>query len=100
MAFAITIMPRAQLQIAAAAAWWREHRPAAPRLLEEELDRALSRLAANPRLGTLSPWPRLPDVRRIVARRVGYMIVYRPRLRLKRIEVLAVWHTRRGGPPR
>ena len=97
--FSVMVMPSAHRQIAQISAWWRENRPAAARLFDEELDRALLRLAAHPSLGTRSQWPRLPDVRRLLVRRVEYVVFYRLRQRARRIEVLAVWHARRGGTP-
>lgn len=97
--FAILIMPNAHRQILAVSAWWRQHRQTAPRLFEEEIDRALLRLAHYPALGTRSRWPRLQDVRRLLVRRVEYVVFYRLRPRARRIEVLAVWHARRGTGP-
>lgn len=100
VSFSIIIMPSAHRQIAQASMWWRQNRPAAPRLFDEELDQALLRLSSNPGLGTRSQWPRLPDVRRLLVRRVEYVVFYRLRPRAQRIEVLAVWHARRGSGPR
>ncbi len=93
-------MSRARRQIVGASAWWRMNRAAAPSLLDEELDRALMRLAENPDLGLPAPWTALAEVRRLAVRRVGFVIFYRVRPRAKRVEVLAFWHARReGGPP-
>ncbi|HEX3764979.1 MAG TPA: type II toxin-antitoxin system RelE/ParE family toxin [Kofleriaceae bacterium] len=95
--FAILIMPNAHRQILEVSTWWRKNRQTAPRLFDEELDRALLRLARYPGLGTRSRWPRLQDVRRLLVRRVEYVVFYRLRPMARRIEVLAVWHARRGG---
>lgn len=97
--FAIIIMPNAHRQILEVSDWWRRNRQTAPRLFEEELDRALLRLARYPSLGTRSRWPRLLDVRRLLVRRVKYVVFYRLRPKARRIEVLAVWHARRGSGP-
>ena len=97
--FAIIIMPNAHRQILEVSDWWRRNRQTAPRLFEEELDRALLRLAHYPGLGTRSRWPRLPDVRRLLVRRVKYVVFYRLRPKARRIEVLAVWYARRGSGP-
>lgn len=97
--FAILIMPNALRQILEVSAWWRENRQTAPQLFQEELDRALLRLARYPSLGTRSRWPRLQDVRRLLVRRVEYVVFYRLRPKARRIEVLAVWHVRRGSGP-
>jgi plasmid stabilization system protein ParE len=97
--FAIIIMPNAHRQIREASDWWRRNRQTAPRLFEEELDRALLRLARYPGLGTRSSWPRLQGVRRLLVRRVKYVVFYRLRPKARRVEVLAVWHARRGSGP-
>jgi plasmid stabilization system protein ParE len=71
----------------------------AARLFDEELDRALLRLAVHPGLGTRSQWPRLPDVRRLLVRRVEYVVFYRLRPRARRIEVLGCGtHVEEVGP--
>jgi plasmid stabilization system protein ParE len=100
VAFTIIITPSAHRQIVSASAWWKTNRPAAPGLLDEELDRALLRLADSPNLGTASPWPQLPEVRRFLVQRVEYVVFYRVRPRAQRIEVLAFWHARRRSGPR
>jgi len=48
--FAIIIMPNAHRQILEVSDWWRRNRQPPPRLFEEELDRALLRLARYPSL--------------------------------------------------
>jgi plasmid stabilization system protein ParE len=93
----ILIMPTARRQIAAAVIWWTSNRPAAPALLIEELDRALVHLAENPNAGVL--WPRRANVRRLVLGRVDFLVFYRVRPRAQRVEILALWHARRGQPP-
>jgi hypothetical protein len=49
----IEITDNAQAQISVAAAWWAEHRPAAPGAIHEELDRVLDLLRLQPEIGTL-----------------------------------------------
>jgi plasmid stabilization system protein ParE len=97
VSYSITIVPRAQRQIAAARDWWWANRPEAPTLLGDELDRALQRLVENPNLG--SPWPQRPDVRRLRIARIELLLLYRVRPRAQRVEVLAIWYGRRGDPP-
>jgi plasmid stabilization system protein ParE len=97
VSYSITIVPRAQRHIAEARDWWRANRPEAPTLLGEELDRALQRLVENPNLG--SPWPLRADLRRLRLGRVELLLLYRLRPRAQRVEVLALWHGRRGRPP-
>ena len=90
-------MPTARRQIVAACDWWRANRPVAPTLLEDELDIALDRLAERPNLG--APWPSRPGVRRLVLGRVAFVVLYRVRPRAQRVEILALWHGRRGELP-
>jgi plasmid stabilization system protein ParE len=97
MPYAIVVMPRARRQIAEARDWWNLNRAAAPALLGDELDRALARIAESPNVG--APWPRRAGVRRLVLARVGFIVLYRARSRAQRVEVLALWHGRRGEPP-
>lgn len=97
MRFIVSIMPTARRQIAAAHRWWSANRPAAPTLLVEELDRALAHLAENPRAGM--PWPRRANVRRLALGRVDFLVFYRVCPRALRVDVLALWHGRRGQPP-
>lgn len=94
MPYSIVIVPRAQNQIAAARDWWQLNRPEAPTRLRDELDRALGRLVENPNVGT--PWPRRADVRRLLLGRIEFHLLHRVRLRAQRVEVLALWHGRRG----
>ena len=98
--FSVIIMPSAHRQIAQASTWWRPNRPAVAQLFDDELDQSLMRLAENPGLGSRLQWSRLPDVHRLLVHRVGYVVFYRLRPRAQRIEVLAVWHARRGSGPR
>lgn len=65
-AYAVIIAPEAVLEVAKAAAWWNKNRPAAPRLFQAELDRALLRLADGIEVG-----PRV----RVRGRRGLYVLV-------------------------
>jgi toxin ParE1/3/4 len=89
---AVLFTPRANAELLAAVRWWRSHRPEAPRLVDEELEHALRRIAVYPRSGALV---RGRDVRRVVLRRTEYLLFYRVRPRLGRIEVISLSHARR-----
>ena len=93
--FAIVVSPRAGREIAAASAWWKSNRLAAPLLLADEVSQALARIAENPSIGT--PW--LGERRRLVLHRIEYLVLYRVRPRARRVEVIAFWHARRGASP-
>ena len=93
----IDITEAAQAQIAAASAWWADHRTAAPDALIEDLDRLLDLLLAEPEMGTQARNTRLSGVRRVTLSRIRYHLYYR--LVEDTIQVLALWHTSRGRGP-
>lgn len=70
----------------------------APELLRQELERAFTLIATEPRVGSPALDKGLEGVRRLFLDRVRYHVYYR----LGRddvIEILAFWHTSRGGGP-
>lgn len=97
---AITFTPRASRDIAEAKRWWDANRTKAPKALEEELRATLDLIATVPGIGPIAHNVPLPGVRRIHLERVNYFLYYRPRLDLNQIEVVALWHARRGAGPR
>jgi len=97
-ALAIALTPRAARQVQTALAWWRENRPVAPRMLEQELRDMLSVAAAAPTRGVLVRDTRLPNVRRILLHRTRYHVYYRVDAAGERLEILALWHARRPPP--
>jgi plasmid stabilization system protein ParE len=78
--------------------WWREHRPAAPRLFVEELAATLEMLAAMPMIGRRYRRYQDREVRRALmpaTRFHAYYVVSKDEL-----VILAVWNASRGyGPP-
>lgn len=96
-ALAVLFTPRAIRELLEAVAWWRKNRLEAPRLLDDDIDRALRRIAVFPRS---APLVRGRDARRVVLWRSGYLLFYRVRPRLGRIEVISVLHGRRADLPR
>lgn len=68
-ALTIAFTPRATKQTRRALAWWRENRPAAPDLFEQELRNVLALVAAAPSLGAVARDQRVKDVRRVLLRR-------------------------------
>jgi plasmid stabilization system protein ParE len=87
----------AAVQIETAHTWWREHRPAAPFAIRDELARAIALIRVQPGLGAPATNVRLRGVRRILLSRVGYWLYYREGA--ERIDVLAFWHAKRGQAP-
>lgn len=94
----VVVTSRAAAEIDEAAIWWNRNRPAAPGAIREDLTRALSLLAAQPRVGAVARNTRLRGVRRVHLSRVRHHVYYRATA--DAIEVLAFWHSSRGvGPP-
>lgn len=97
-ALPVVITRRAARQVEAAAAWWRANRPAAPDALRDDLAVALNLIAEQPACGVPTA-SRFHGLRRIHLARVGYNVYYRLAPRLRQVQVVAVWHARRGSPP-
>src|SRR5258706_610351 len=80
--------------------WWRENRLAAPNAVRLELQRAFALIARQPRIGSLAINVKLPGVRRIYLPKIKYHLYYHVIPLPERVEVVALWHVRRGeGPP-
>ena len=90
----IRVSRRAAAQIEEAAEWWAQNRPAAPRAVQQELERAFSLLAIQPDLGARALNTRLQGVRRLHLSRIHYHLYYR--VTPQGVELLAFWHTSRG----
>jgi plasmid stabilization system protein ParE len=97
-ALTVAFTARATKQTRRALTWWRESRPAAPDLLEQELRSVLALVAAAPMLGAVARDNRIKDVRRVLLRRTRYHVYYRVQVAAGRLEVLALWHTSRRDP--
>ena len=98
-ALTVAFTRRAAIQIQEANTWWRSNRQEASGAIAEEVERAIGLLALQPAAGAPARAVRLRGVRRILLSRVGYHLYYRVRPRLRRIEVLAFWHAKRGSLP-
>jgi plasmid stabilization system protein ParE len=80
--------------------WWRINRTAAPNAVREELQQAFALIAGQPRIGSRATNVKLHGVRRvylpIIKEYLYYHLVGEPEY----VEVVALWHARRGkGPP-
>ena len=95
-----TITKLAGALIREAEAWWRTNRAAAPNAIREELERAFPIIAAQPQIGSRAANVKLQGVRRIHLPRVTYDLYYHVLESPLRLEIVALWHSRRGkGPP-
>lgn len=91
--------PRAAAEIRLASAWWRANRQAAPFALADDLERAFELIAAQPGIGARARNPKKEGVRRLLLSRTGYHLYYQVNAEAGRVEVLALWHSRRGSEP-
>jgi plasmid stabilization system protein ParE len=98
--FTIAFTARASREVATARRWWRANRTKAPDALEEDLRTALDLIANTPGIGAIARNVTLPGVRRLFLNRANYFLYYRPRLPTRSVEIVALWHARRGGEPR
>lgn len=71
--------------------------PTAAKQVVQRIHHTVSLLAANPGLGHVG---RVPGTRELVIPNTRYVVPYRVRPRLERIEILRVFHTSRKLPKR
>lgn len=96
----VTFTLLAAQHIRRADAWWRVNRTLAPNAVRQEIERALVLIAGQPRIGSRAANVKMPGVRRIFLPIIKQHLYYRVLESPDRIEVVALWHTRRGqGPP-
>ena len=94
----IVLTRQAQEQIREAVSWWAENRPSAPGAVREDLDQILGLLAVQAGIGSPARLGRLKGVRRAILSRIQYFVYYR--VKGNSLEVLSLWHIRRGVRPR
>ncbi len=97
--YPVHIVSSAARAIAEAAEWWVANRPKAPDAFAVELERALQLLASQPSIGAQARNVKLAGLRRIHLSRVHYYLYYRMISEPMTIEILALWHTKRGASP-
>ena len=93
----VRVTKRAQALIDRAALWWDENRPLAPNAFDDELTEAFSLLSVEPEIGAPVPNVRVRGVRRLHLAGIHYFLYYRTHG--DEVQVLAIWHTRRGTSP-
>ena len=97
MTLRIKVSARAAGQVRQAAAWWSANRPAAPGAVAKDVGESIALLAEQPGIGARYGGSRTPGVRRLFLGRIGYFVYYRATN--DTLEVLALWHARRGSEP-
>ena len=95
----IVVSALAAEQIRAAEEWWRINRPKAPQAIREDLERASTLIRIQPEIGTRARNVALTGVRRLHLARIRYDLYYRLAEAQTRVEILAFWHSSRGGNP-
>ena len=93
----VRVKTRAARQVETAAAWWADHRPAAPGAIRLDLQAALALLAEHPGIGTRVENAHDPSTRRLYLARTRYFVYYRVKGRY--LDVIAFWHASRDGTP-
>jgi plasmid stabilization system protein ParE len=95
----LELAPRAVREAERCAAWWREHRPAAPALFESELHAALDQIRSAPRVGGVYEEVAGQEYRRLLMPETRYHVYYRV-VGPEYVRILAVWSAVRGRSPR
>lgn len=96
----LVFSPEAEQDVEEIDAWWRENRPAAPRLFAEELAAACGEIQRNPLI--LKPYREMRGVviRRRLLKRSERHVYFEADVALGVITVLRVWGARRGRDPK
>jgi hypothetical protein len=94
------ITPRAANDIVVAERWWIKNRLKAPDAFSKDLGKVLDLIVFQPGIGGPVQSTRVRGVRRVYLGRTGHYLYYRMKSQPPCIEVLALWHTRRGRAPR
>ncbi len=95
----VTTTERADKDILEATTWWRQNRPDAPYLFEDELAEAFEHLAHQPEIGKKAPRPRIPNLRRLILARTRRHIYYEYLRKSHEVRVRSVWGAVRGRGP-
>lgn len=99
MRYRLRVAPRAEAQIRDAAQWWLENRPQAPLAFAEDIEEAFGLISRLPRAGQPVRHAQIDGLRRLLLGRVRYYLYYQVNDDSEAVEVLALWHTSRGGSP-
>jgi len=94
----VRVLATARRQLRDVAVWWRDNREKAPGAVEQDFEEAKELLSHQPLIGLVISTGRLKGVRRIHLQRIGYYLYYR--VARQSVEIIRIWHVRRGKPPR
>ncbi|HVJ20054.1 MAG TPA: type II toxin-antitoxin system RelE/ParE family toxin [Polyangiaceae bacterium] len=96
----VRFSPRAQRRVKIVAKWWRENRPAAPTLFDDELQAAIERLKRQPTLGLEHDIVDSKIVRRILLATSAQHVYYVVDEERGIIVIYTVWGARRERTPK
>ena len=65
----------------------------------DDLERAFELVATQPGIGARARSAKKEAIRRLLLSRTGYHLYYQVNAKVGRIEVVALWHSRRGREP-
>jgi plasmid stabilization system protein ParE len=97
-AYRVQFHSRARREYAVALVWWRANRPAAPRLLRDEVREARRLLGQHPEAGVVDE-EQPEGIRRLLLKRSKYHLFYSVDHGKRQVQVLLLWHAKRH-PPR
>ena len=95
----VKLSRRAEKQVREIQRWWKNNRPAAPRLFREELGHAIEALVQSPLQGVPFLEPEVPGLRRLLLMRTSYHLYYSIHDEGAVVVIEAVWHAARGKGP-
>lgn len=95
----LELAPRAIDEAERCARWWRENRPAARTLFDDELRDALDQIRLHPHLGSV--YEAVPGLehRRVLMPETRHHVYYRV-VGAERVRVVSVWSAYRGRGPK
>lgn len=96
----VRFSPRAQRRARIVARWWRENRPAAPTLFDDELHEAIERLKSHPTLGPEYESIGGEIVRRVLLPKSAQHVYYAVDDENDVVVIYTVWGARRGRAPK
>ena len=94
----VVLSETAAREFVVAVEWWRENRPAAPTLLEDEMAVLLARLAEMPLTGQAVLNGKLRGLRRASLEESRYHLYYRVHEKRGVVWVVRLWHMSRSSP--
>ena len=94
----VELAARAMREAERGSLWWRENRPAARLLFDEELRRALDQIRSEPNIGVPYTAGSGRGYRRLLMPTTRYHVYYRV-VEHDRIRVAAIWSAARGRTP-